>query len=117
MPCLGVVEKLLELHGRHRPLALQYVRGYVVCADSHSGRAWPDAHKTVSAATYGPDMTQKQPDQTARWISHALVGFAASALIGKKAGGAGAILGFVLAIIAHDALDAPVAQAVAGFGL
>jgi RsiW-degrading membrane proteinase PrsW (M82 family) len=55
-------------------------------------------------------MSQRpSPDQTTRWISHTAVSIAAGALVGKRSGTGGFIIGFVVAALLHEALDAPVA--------
>jgi hypothetical protein len=57
------------------------------------------------------------PDRTARWISHAAVGFAAGVLVGKKTGTGGLIVGSVAAVLLHEALDAPLAVLLSEAGL
>jgi hypothetical protein len=52
----------------------------------------------------------RQPDPIARLLSHALVG-AIAVFLFKKAGGGTAATAALFSIIAHEALDAPVAQA------
>jgi hypothetical protein len=59
----------------------------------------------------------RQPDQSARLISHALVGLGVGYLGAKEKGFAGFIVGVVVGTAAHEVLDAPVAQLLADFGV
>jgi hypothetical protein len=63
----------------------------------------------------------KQPDQIARLVGGAIVGGAAAFVVAKTikstAAPAGALLAAILTIILHEALDAPVSQAVSELGL
>ncbi len=56
-------------------------------------------------------------DPAARWLSHLLVGLAAGALVGRKAGPTGFVLAALLTGFAHEALDAPMAGVLAELGL
>lgn len=53
---------------------------------------------------------RRQPDQNVRLVSHALVGLGVGYLVAKEKGLAGFLVGAVLSTVAHEALDAPVAQ-------
>jgi len=63
-------------------------------------------------------MAQKaQPDQSARWVSHVVVGLTVGTLVARKAG-IGAILATAcLTAAAHEALDAPLAGALSDLGM
>jgi hypothetical protein len=59
-------------------------------------------------------MPNNKPTQADRLISHTLVGLAVAFIASQIISGApGAIIGFVAGVIAHDELDAPVAQVIA----
>lgn len=58
-----------------------------------------------------------QPDPEARWLSHALVGVAVGAVVGKSAGTAGFIVAALTTMVVHEALDAPVAVVLADLGV
>jgi hypothetical protein len=57
--------------------------------------------------------SRPQPNQTDRAISHALVGIAGGAVGATKHGLPGFIVGAAVTAVAHAALDAPLANAVA----
>jgi len=57
-----------------------------------------------------------RPDGEARLVSHLVVGCAAGALLGKRSGLAGFLVVALLTAMAHEALDAPVAQVLSEFG-
>lgn len=59
----------------------------------------------------------RQPSQTDRIVSHAIVGLAAGAAAGRKAGWPGFIAGAAVAVAAHEILDAPVAGLIADLDL
>jgi hypothetical protein len=48
----------------------------------------------------------RMPDPAARWTSHLIVGFAASAAVGRKTSLVGSIVAALAAVAAHEALDA-----------
>lgn len=56
---------------------------------------------------------QNQPSRTDRIIAHAVVGVGVGALVGKRTGLWGFIVGAVVGVVVHEALDAPAAQVVA----
>jgi hypothetical protein len=56
---------------------------------------------------------QPQPNQTDRIVSHVIVGLVVGALVGRKAGVWGFVLGGLLAAGAHELADAPGAQIIA----
>jgi hypothetical protein len=62
-----------------------------------------------------------QPDQAARWLSHALVGLAAVGLVtlcvSRRHSPEAQIIGALLAVALHEMLDAPVATALGDVGL
>ena len=60
---------------------------------------------------------QPQPDPTARLISHLVIGGLVFYVVGRRAGPAGSLLSAALSIGAHEALDAPVAKALAEAGI
>ena len=60
---------------------------------------------------------QQQPDPVALWLSHAIVGAVAAALVGPKAGPQAAMLAALIAMAAHHYFDAPVAQRLADIGI
>jgi hypothetical protein len=56
-------------------------------------------------------MTPEQtPDPLARLLAHAVVGIGVGYLLSKRAGGLSVFLGSAITIIAHEKLDAPLAQ-------
>lgn len=57
------------------------------------------------------------PDPAARALSHLLVGLAAAAVLARQAGLAGGVLGGLLTVAAHEALDAPLAGVLAEIGV
>jgi hypothetical protein len=56
---------------------------------------------------------QSRPNSTDRIISHLIVGLAVGLLVARKAGASGLVFGALLAMGAHEALDAPMAVLVA----
>lgn len=60
---------------------------------------------------------QRKPDPAARWTSHLVVGLAVGAAVGKKTNVAGSIVFALAAVIAHEALDAPVAEFLSELGV
>lgn len=62
-------------------------------------------------------MSNTPPSQSDRLISHAIVGIAAGAVVGSKKGWAGFIVAMIVTVMAHEALDAPVAGLVADLDL
>ena len=54
-----------------------------------------------------------QPNSTDRFVSHLIVGLAVGLLVARKTGPSGIVVGALLAIGAHEMLDAPVAVVVA----
>jgi len=76
------------------------------------------ADDSVGASTYRRAMTASSgPTPAARLLSHLLVGLAAGALVGKKTGPTGGVFLALLAVAAHEALDAPVAAELTRLGL
>jgi hypothetical protein len=76
------------------------------------------ADDSVGASTYRRAMTPSSgPTPAARLLSHLLVGLAAGALVGKKTGPTGGVFLALLAVAAHQALDAPVAAELTRLGL
>jgi hypothetical protein len=68
-------------------------------------------------------MPKRQPDKWAKGIGHAVVGVAAAALVAKFVAKSAqdsiplAIFSAIVAILLHDAADAPVAQALSDLGI
>jgi len=62
-----------------------------------------------------PNQPQREPDLVARLMSHALVGLALWLLFSKAPRGTAATAA-VVGVIAHESLDAPVAQKLTDFG-
>lgn len=60
---------------------------------------------------------RRQPDPQARWLSHAVVGAAAGAAVGRNAGAVGSVVAALTTILLHEALDAPVAGVLADLGV
>lgn len=60
---------------------------------------------------------RSNPDLAARWTSHLIVGFAAGAAVRKKATPAEALISAVVAAVAHELLDAPVADLLSELGV
>lgn len=62
-----------------------------------------------------------QPDQAARWVSHAVVGLGAAAavtaFVTRKQTPGAQIIGAIVAIAAHELLDAPLASVLGEVGL
>ena len=58
-----------------------------------------------------------KPDPAARWISHAIVGMTVGYVIGKQTGPVGFWIAAIVSALAHEELDAPVAQALSQFGV
>lgn len=58
---------------------------------------------------------QNQPADLDRVISHVLVGLAVGAIVSRKAGKWGFLVGALASAVAHELLDAPVAGIVAEF--
>lgn len=61
-------------------------------------------------------MQSREPDPVARVLGHALVGGIVLLAFGRRFGGS-AVLASVLTIVAHEALDAPVAQKLSDLGV
>jgi hypothetical protein len=59
----------------------------------------------------------RRPDPAARLLSHMIVGATAGAIVGKRTGPGGALLSALVAVVAHEQLDAPVADILADLGL
>jgi hypothetical protein len=59
----------------------------------------------------------RKPSPQTRLLSHVLVGLSAGALISQKTGANTFPIAAVLAAFAHEALDAPVAQALSDLGV
>lgn len=57
-----------------------------------------------------------RPDPLARLLGHVVVGGLAFYLFGRRSGAAG-LMGTMLTIAAHEALDAPVAQKFSDLGV
>jgi hypothetical protein len=55
----------------------------------------------------------RRPTETDRIVSHLVVGLVAGALVGQKTGLWGFIIAGVLAAVAHELLDAPLAGVIA----
>jgi hypothetical protein len=63
-------------------------------------------------------MAQKQPDPVARYLGHALVGVGVAVIVAKASRTAlPALLLGLFAMFIHDALDAPVSQALSDAGI
>jgi hypothetical protein len=60
---------------------------------------------------------RRQPDRTARLVSHLLVGIAVGAVMCNRKGGQAFLVGGLLGAAAHELLDAPVAGIVSELGL
>ncbi len=60
---------------------------------------------------------KRRPDPAARLLSHALVGVAAGLIVGQRSGPGAAALSALIAIAAHQQLDAPMADIVAELGI
>ena len=58
-------------------------------------------------------MTARKPNSSERIAAHVIVGLAVGALFYKKSGFGGSLLLALLAVLAHEALDAPLAQLLA----
>jgi hypothetical protein len=58
-------------------------------------------------------VSSKEPSNGDRIASHAVVGIVTGPVIGNKAGCPGFIVGAVAGVVAHEALDAPVAGLIA----
>ena len=61
-------------------------------------------------------MANRQPDAEARLASHVLVGAAAGALVGRKAGLGAFLAVAMVTALAHEGLDAPLASLLSDFG-
>lgn len=61
--------------------------------------------------------SRRRPDPVARWVSHALVGAAAGLLVAQKSGPIGGMVSALIAIAAHEELDAPMADLLTDLGL
>ena len=59
----------------------------------------------------------RQPSQADRAVAHAIVGAAVAAVVGKQAGLLAGLASAVLAMIVHEAVDAPVAGLIADLGM
>lgn len=68
-------------------------------------------------ATVAPMSPRRRPDPVTRWVSHVLVGAAAGLLVGQRSGPIGGVISALVAIAAHEELDAPVAGVLADLGL
>lgn len=60
---------------------------------------------------------KRQPDPETRFVSHLLVGCAAGAATGKRSGFGWFVAAALVAALAHEALDAPVAQVLTDLGM
>jgi hypothetical protein len=60
---------------------------------------------------------QRQPDPTARLLAHALVGLGVGFIVGQMSGPVPAVLSALVAIAAHEELDAPLADMLTEIGL
>lgn len=58
-------------------------------------------------------MGNRQPSGNDRLISHALVGVVAGAAVGSQKGWPGFVVGAIVGVVTHEALDAPVAGLIA----
>lgn len=58
-------------------------------------------------------MTTSQPSDLDRNIAHGIVGIIAGTVVGQKAGWAGFVIASIVGIMLHEALDAPLASAIA----
>jgi len=56
---------------------------------------------------------RRLPNSTDRIVSHVIVGIAAGLLVARKAGASGVLVGALVAVGAHEMLDAPVADFIA----
>lgn len=61
-------------------------------------------------------MSGKRPDPGTRLTAHLLVGGATAVVVGRKTGGLGGLLAGAAAVIAHEELDAPIADLLAELG-
>jgi hypothetical protein len=59
---------------------------------------------------------KRQPDPAARWLSHAIVGLGIGYIVGKQTGSVGFVVTAAASIVAHEYLDAPVAQLLSDAG-
>jgi hypothetical protein len=59
----------------------------------------------------------QRPDPATRLLSHVLVAGVAGFVIGRRSGTIGGVLAAAAAAVAHEELDAPVAQALTDLGL
>ena len=83
------------------------------------GRAAALAREVVGGGPYRQAMSRSgsAPDAFARGVSHALVGLAVAALVGRTRGPAAALAAAVVAAWVHDLADAPVAGMLAAAGV
>lgn len=58
----------------------------------------------------------KKPTPETRLMSHLLVGLGAGSIISRKVGANAFLIGAILTALAHEALDAPVAQILTDLG-